>query len=459
MGFVRPSVQVLLMEQRDNLCLEGQRLLVEALQQKDKTFEDLKTSESKLPPTVMKDLKAGKFFMLGDLLYRRDGLTSALVVCDVWTQTQILEMCHDHILSKHQGGDRTYARIRSVAWWPAVRRLCDAYVASCKLCQLTKRRTGKRPGLLQQIEVPQKPWDVIHMDFVTALPLAANGINAGLLVTCRMTKAIALVPTISHATAVETAQHFYFHAIPRIGIPRVIISDRDPKFESEFWKSLNQLFGSKLAMFTAHHPQTDVLAEQAIDSLEEALRTFCSFGSTKWAGDIHIDWYMMLPAWEFAYNSSKHATTGQVPYILERSYCPRTPADVVTNATSLKSLKVDTTARQWATAVKSAQERAIDSITNAFEYSKSRWDKSHKQVTYQPGDEIRLSTKFFDFAGTQAKLKPAWLGPFKVLSMKGPNAVECSTSCRVQNATPCVPCLAYRAAQAKPRRVWLKTKL
>lgn len=398
-------------------------VVLEAVSDNTKTLKEVKSTTT-LPPTVVKDLNAGRFFVLDDLLYRRDGLTSALVVPDVWLQTQILDMCHDHLLSGHQGGDRTYARIKSVAWWPAVRRHCDAYVLSCTACQLAKRRTGKPPGMLQEIEVPRKPWDIIHMDFVTSLPPARDGVNAVLLVTCRMTKSIVLVPTTSHATAVEVAQHFYVHALPRIGVPRIIISDRDPKFESDFWQSLHQLFGTKLAMSTAHHPQTDGLAERAISSLEEALRTFCAFGSTQWAGDIAIDWLMVLPAWEFAYNSSKHATTGQVPYILERGYCPRTPADTMSEAVGLKSLKVDLKERQWARAVKDAQSRAIESIQHAFNYTKSRWDKSHKEVAYQPGDEVRLSSKFFDFIGTQNKLKPAWIGPFVVKSMRGPNAVE-----------------------------------
>lgn len=413
-------------------------VVLKAVKENDKTLSEVKASVS-LPPLVVRDLKAGRFFVLDNLLYRRDGLTSALVVTDVWLQTQILDMCHDHLLSGHQGGDRTYARIKSVAWWPAVRRHCDAYVLSCTACQIAKRRTGKPPGMLQEIEVPRKPWDIVHMDFVTALPPARDNINAVLLVTCRMTKCIVLVPTTSHATAVETAQHFYSYALPRIGLPRIIISDRDPKFESDFWQGLHGLFGTKLAMSTAHHPQTDGLAERAIGSLEEALRTFCAFGSTQWAGEIAVDWLMVLPAWVFAYNSSKHASTGQVPYILERGYCPRTPADVLSESCGLKPLKVDMKAGQWAQAVKDAQTRARDSIKHAFDYAKSRWDKSHKEVVYRPGDEVRRSTRFFDFVGTQTKLKPAWIGPISVRGMKGPDAVEVDLPLQYKSRHPVFP--------------------
>lgn len=131
-------------------------VVLKAVQENDPSLQQVKDSVA-LPPTVVKDLKAGRFYVLDKLLYRRDGLTSALVVTNIWLQTQILDMCHDHLLSGHQGGDRTYARIKSGAWWPAIRRHCDAYVLSCTACQITKRRTGKPPGMLQEIQVPRKP--------------------------------------------------------------------------------------------------------------------------------------------------------------------------------------------------------------------------------------------------------------------------------------------------------------
>lgn len=256
-------------------------VVLEAVRTNDESLKDLKAGDIKRSPTVLKGLMAGHFFVLDNLLYRRVGLTSALIVVHIWLQSQILDMCHDHLLSGHQGGDRTYASIKSSAWWPAVRRHCDAYVLSCTACQIGKRRTGKLPGLLQGIEVPKKPRDFMQMDFVTSPLPVREGVNAVLLVTCRMTRAIVLVPTTSHATAFETAQHFYARVLPRIGLPRVIISDRDPKFASDFWQSLHKLVGTMLAMSTAHHPQTDGLAQRAIVSLEIALRTFCAFGSTQ----------------------------------------------------------------------------------------------------------------------------------------------------------------------------------
>lgn len=403
-----------------------------------KSIDQIKSDED-LPPNVMKDIRAGRFYVLDDLLYRRHGLTSALVICDSYLQTQVLDLSHDHLLSGHQGTDRTFERVRTVAWWPGLHKAVEAYVSSCKPCQLAKRRTTKPPGHLQEIGVPDQPWEVIHMDFVSALPSAGENLNAVLVITCRLSKAIVLIPMETTADSVRIAQLFYQFAVPRIGIPKVIISDRDPKFVSDFWSTLNRLFGTKLAMSTAHHPQTDGLAERAIGSLEEALRTFCAFGSTDLRGDLTVDWVMVLPAWEYAYNSAKHASTGQIPYVLERGYCPRGPLAPVQDLAAPGTPKVDMTASAWVEAISHARERARNAIKDAFAYTKSRWDRNRSEVSYTPGDQVRLSSKFFDFKGTAGKLKPAWIGPFEVVAMKGPNAVELSLPAEYKARHPVFP--------------------
>ena len=117
-----------------------------------------------------------------------------------------------------------------------------------------------------------------------------------------------------------------------VGIPKIIISDRDPKFTSEFWRNLHDILATKLAFSTAYHPQTDGLAERMIQTLEEMIRRFCSFGLDYKNKDGYThDWVSLLPALEVAYNSSKHSTTKEAPYILERGWIPRLPKDNINN--------------------------------------------------------------------------------------------------------------------------------
>ena len=124
----------------------------------------------------------------------------------------------------------------------------------------------------------------------------------------------------------DVALLFWNRIIADVGIPKIIISDRDPKFTSEFWRNLHDILGTTLAFSTAYHPQTDGLAERMIQTLEDMLRRFCSFGLEYKNSDGYFhDWESLLPALEMAYNSSKHSTTKEAPYILERGWIPKLP--------------------------------------------------------------------------------------------------------------------------------------
>ncbi|GJP56124.1 hypothetical protein CLOM_g15177 [Closterium sp. NIES-68] len=95
---------------------------------------------------------------------------------------------------------------------------------------------------------------------------------------------------------------------PDEDIPTTLISDRDPKFTSKFWKELMSLLGTKLAMSFAYHPQTDGQTERLNQIVEQLLRAACKDEISKW--DLH------LPVLEFAYNNATHAATGQTSFFL-----------------------------------------------------------------------------------------------------------------------------------------------
>jgi len=245
------------------------------------------------------------------------------------------------------------------------------------------------------------------------------------------------VPTHEKATALDTAFSFWYNCWSRTGLPRIIISDRDPKFTSEFWGSLHGLLGTKLAFSTAHHPQTDGLAERNIMTLEDLLRRFVAFGiSYKDASGNNRDWYSLLPALQMAYNSTVHATTKSTPFEIERGYLPLTPKDFV-SPTNLP-LKVDHSALDFKTLLESARQHAADCIDSAFSYAKKRWDQSHKEVSYKTGDQIYISTKHFKFAGPR-KLHEPFVGPFTVLRHVGPNAVEVNLTKEFNRRHPVFP--------------------
>src|SRR6266511_685843 len=125
----------------------------------------------------------------------------------------------------------------------------------------------------------------------------------------RLSKRDHFEPTVTTATAPDTAKLFFSSIFRLHGLPRAIVSDRDSKFTSRFWQELFRLLGVKLAMSTAFHPQTDGQTERANRTLEDMLRAFVNYRQTNWDE--------CLPAAEFAYNNSLQASTGYTPFFLD----------------------------------------------------------------------------------------------------------------------------------------------
>ncbi|MBW0464868.1 hypothetical protein O181_004583 [Austropuccinia psidii MF-1] len=99
-----------------------------------------------------------------------------------------------------------------------------------------------------------------------------------MIIVDRLSKSVRCLPCHKEDTAMDTALLFWNNIISTCGVPKIIMSDRDPKFISEFWTNLYEMLGTKLAFSTAYHPQTDGLAERMIQTMEEFNRIFCAYG-------------------------------------------------------------------------------------------------------------------------------------------------------------------------------------
>jgi len=138
------------------------------------------------------------------------------------------------------------------------------YVASCGICQRVKAEHKSPAGKLQSLEVPMWPWDDIAMDFVAGLPRSPRGRDTIWVVVDRLSKVAHFIPIRSTSTAGDLAP-IYMREIVRLhGVPRTIVSDRDAKFVSKLWGSIQKALGTTLRMSTAFHPQTDGQSERTI---------------------------------------------------------------------------------------------------------------------------------------------------------------------------------------------------
>ncbi|MBW0496210.1 hypothetical protein O181_035925 [Austropuccinia psidii MF-1] len=137
---------------------------------------------------------------------------------------------------------RTKERVANTAWWPKWEQAFSEYIKTCERCQKENRKHGKNYGLLQHIEEPKHPWEAIKMDWVTGLvPGGKENFNACLIIVDRFGKSMRCLPCHKECTAMDTALLFWNKIISNCGVPKIIISDRDPKFTSEFWLTGDRL--------------------------------------------------------------------------------------------------------------------------------------------------------------------------------------------------------------------------
>ena len=176
------------------------------------------------------------------------------------------------------------------------------YVSTCDICQKSKPRCHAPFGMLQPIPIPQKPFEVVSMDFIPELPCTEGGYDNILVVVDKLTKFVTFIPCATTITEIETAQLFFHHVISKYGIPRQVITDRDARWRHDFWGEVCRLMGMKRALTTAHHPQADGQTENLNQTLEIALHAYI--------GPSRSDWDLYLDGLSLSYNTTPHISTG-----------------------------------------------------------------------------------------------------------------------------------------------------
>jgi hypothetical protein len=144
------------------------------------------------------------------------------------------------------------------------------------------------------------------MDFVTKLPRTQADHDSIWVIVDRLTKSAHFLPIKENYSMERLARLYLKEIISRHEAPISIISDRDPIFTSQFWKSLHQAMGTQLDMSTAYHLQTDGQSERTIQTLEDMLRACVIDFSGSW--DNH------LPLIKFSYNNSYHSSIKYAPF-------------------------------------------------------------------------------------------------------------------------------------------------
>ncbi|GAA6003566.1 hypothetical protein JCM5350_008186, partial [Sporobolomyces pararoseus] len=191
------------------------------------------------------------------------------------------------------------------------------YCRSCEICGRNKPSSSKPFGQLHPLDTPSRPWSVASLDFVVGLPpvrYRGEVVDSILSVTDLLSKMVVLIPLSTTSTASDVAEFFFHSVYSRFGLPTSLVSDRDPKFTSAFWKALCEKIQIKLKMSTSNHPQTDGRSEVTNKVVGSILKCMCE--------DAPLEWASRLSEVEFAINSAPSSATSLSPFEIVLGYLP-----------------------------------------------------------------------------------------------------------------------------------------
>ena len=326
---------------------------------------------------------------------------------DQGLRAKIISEHHETLMAGHFGIRKTLARVQERFRWAGMKKEVEEFVRTCDACQ----RASDKPSENVNVHtiIARHPWEVVTIDFLCGFAPAKQTKHTSIVViTDKFTRQIHLRSCPLNPSASETVQYFLEMVVARHGLPRLIISDRGSQFESALWMGVMQALGTRAALASTHHPQTNGATERANRTLIQMIRKFVR--------KRHAEWPTFLPLFEFAYNSAVHSVTGVAPFVAELARMPLLPVsmlipqeDIPAPPRPIRKFVQDLQDRlqEVRRQILSRDEQVADSRNLIPAGSDEMW-------SLLPGDEVLVHAPYLSTHTDYRKHFMAWKGPFRV---------------------------------------------
>lgn len=317
----------------------------------------------------------------------------------------------------HPGYHRSHERLTQSLYIHRLSPKLHDYLRHCPVCQLNQTPRHKPYGNLKPIITLPTPFYTITIDFILALPETKDRYNTTLSVTDKFSKRVTFVAGKDTWKASDwTTGLLQQLDIAGWGLPKIILSDRDPKFLSTLWKEIFKILKVELLYSTAYHPQTDGSSKRTNQIAEIALRFYLAESATT------DEWPTILPRLQAALNNATSTSTGKSPNEVVYGFRLRETLDLasLTNQRTLLDPETLTTIRN------TTRIDVRDSIAFAAMAIKDIYDSCHQKKSFRAGNAVnlRLYRGYTLPAIRNKKIGQQFVGPLTVKRRVGRLAYE-----------------------------------
>ncbi len=319
-------------------------------------------------------------------------------------RSSVLNICHDSPSAGHFGIKKTYSLVNRDFWWSSMSSDIKDYVRSCEVCCRSKDSRHKPYGFLNPLEIPDRPWTSISMDFITDLP-SSDGFTCILVVLDRFSKMGHFIPFPNVPSAEDTANAFMKNIFKLHGLPSDILSDRGTQFTSKFWTAICESFKIVMKLSSPFHHQTNGLTERVNSVIEQFLRCYANFKGSNWND------YLFFA--EFCYNNTVQESLQKSPFYANYGYNPRfSPA--IPSTTDVPRAEEFT--NNLSKLYKELKENLIKAIKKQEKYANQHRMEAPE---FKKNDKVWINSSLI-LRNKNKKLKPRKLGPYKILEKVSP---------------------------------------
>ena len=348
--------------------------------------------------------------LVDGLVYRKADPTNRLsaprLVAPRAMQDQIFAFLHSKRTGGHLGIKRTLSSIRQRFWWPGMKQDVTRWCTHCDVCQRRKPRPGAQRSSLHQ-EPVGIPMERLAFDILSFQEETAQGNTCVLVICDYFTKWVEAFPLVDHR-AQTVADVLVTEVFLRFGIPRFLHSDQAPEFMSELINELCELLEIQRTRTCPYRPQSDGLVERINRTLIDMLSKFCN--------ERYDDWDRHLPYLLCAYRATVNESTGCSPNLLMLGRESTLPVDLMYPPKQYQGFQCHNEYVEWLRRVlQDSYESARHQLGVAASRQKRYYDARTKDHRFREGDFV---LRFYP-PNRRNKLKPRFIGPFRVMAPLG----------------------------------------